>query len=77
MKKTLEHSRPVLIMELNRPALGRYGKDSQDIWKFFETIDYSIMGLTWSDQEPRTIKSIAELNHLCPPDGLIDIIAKS
>jgi FkbM family methyltransferase len=76
MEKTLEQSRPVLVMELNRPALEKYGKDSEDIWNFFKDINYKVAVLRWGEEEPESIKSLKELNKICPPNKLIDIVAQ-
>jgi len=76
MEWTIRHSRPKILMELNRPALGRFGKTVDDIWEFFGNISYKIAAFKhWEEQDPIPVESIEELKLLCPSDSLIDVLA--
>jgi FkbM family methyltransferase len=76
MQETIAQFRPKIIMELNRPALEYFGKTTNNIWDFFCNISYKIQAFEqWQETDPRPVKTIEELNLLCPPDSLIDIVA--
>jgi FkbM family methyltransferase len=75
MRETLESSQPIVIMELNRPALARYGADIADVWDFFAGLKYSLSMFQRERPDPLAIDDLHMLAALCPPDSLIDIVA--
>jgi FkbM family methyltransferase len=75
MRKTLESSHPIVIMELNRPALARYGVDSRQVWDFFARLRYSLSVFQHEQPDPLPIEDLHMLAELCPSDSLIDILA--
>jgi FkbM family methyltransferase len=75
MQRTLGLARPMVIMELNRPALARYGSDAGDVWRFFAGMDYSISVFQREHAEPRHVDTLEALTGFCPPDSLVDIVA--
>jgi FkbM family methyltransferase len=77
MKQAILRFRPMILMELNRPALGRFGKTLEDVWDFFRSISYMIEAFThWQEIDPTPVRSVEQLQRLCPADGLIDILAR-
>src|SRR5262249_11602542 len=42
MQQTIAQFRPKIIMELNRPALGYFGKTTDDVWDFSRNISYRV-----------------------------------
>jgi FkbM family methyltransferase len=76
MEQAIMQFRPKILMELNRPALERFGKTINDIWEFFVNISYKIEAFEhWEEADPKPVKSIQELKLLCPSDSLIDVLA--
>jgi FkbM family methyltransferase len=76
MVKAIMKFRPKILMELNRPALQRFGKTVDDIWEFFSNISYKIEAFKhWEEADPRPVESLEELKFLCPSDSLIDVLA--
>lgn len=76
MEQTIKQFRPKILMELNRPALERFGKTVDDIWEFFGNISYKIETFKqWEEKDPTPVESIKALKALCPSDSLIDILA--
>ena len=75
MRRTLESSRPIVIMELNRPALARYGADISDVWDFFAGLKYSVSMFQHEQPEPLPIDDLRTLAEFCPADSLVDILA--
>jgi FkbM family methyltransferase len=75
MRQTLESSHPIVIMELNRPALARYGADMADVWDFFAGLKYSVSMFRPDQADPLPIDDVDMLAELCPPDSLVDILA--
>lgn len=73
MQDTLIRSRPTIIIEVNRHCLRNYfDVDSYAIWDILATLGYSFEILI----NRRPITSLEELNKNCPPNGLIDLLAK-
>jgi hypothetical protein len=62
-------------MELNRPALTRYGADMSDVWDFLTGLNYSVSMFQREQPDPLPIDDLHMLGTLCPPDSLIDILA--
>jgi FkbM family methyltransferase len=75
MRQTLSSSHPIVIMELNRPALARYGADIGDVWDFFAGLTYSVSMFQRERPDPLPIRDVHMLAELCPSDSLIDILA--
>jgi FkbM family methyltransferase len=75
MRKTLESSHPIVVMELNRPALARYGADIGDVWDFFAGLKYSVSMFQREQPDLLPIDDVHQLAELCPSDSLIDILA--
>lgn len=76
MQQTIMQFRPKILMELNRPALERFGKTINDIWEFFDSISYKIAAFEhWQETDPGPVESLDELKVLCPSDSLIDVLA--
>ncbi len=76
MERTIRQSRPKILMELNRPSLGRFGKTVDDIWEFFGDVSYKIRAFKhWEEKDPTPVESLEKLKLMCPSDGLIDILA--
>jgi hypothetical protein len=76
MRRTLARFRPRILMEVNRPALASFAKDVGDIWRFFGGLSYRLEAFVPSQDGPRQpIPDLAEFERLCPPDGLIDMLA--
>ena len=75
MRQTLESSHPIVVMELNRPALARYGADMVDVWNFFAGLNYSLSMFQHEQPDPLPIADLQMLGQLCPPDSLIDVLA--
>ena len=75
MRETLESSHPIVVMELNRPALARYGADIGEVWDFFAGLKYSVSMFQREQPDPLPIDDVHMLAELCPPDSLIDILA--
>lgn len=76
MEHTIVRFRPKILMELNRPALERFGNTVDDVWNFFSKISYKLDAFKhWEETDPRPLESLQQLKHLCPSDSLIDILA--
>jgi FkbM family methyltransferase len=75
MRRTLERSRPVVVMELNRPALARYGAEAGDVWRFFAGLNYSMSVFQRELSDPQPVNTLEALTGFCPPDSLVDIVA--
>jgi FkbM family methyltransferase len=76
MKVSLERFRPKIVMELNRPALTRFDTSVADIWKFFSSRSYRLLAFKhWEEIDPLPVNSLKELEMLCPPDSLLDLLA--
>jgi FkbM family methyltransferase len=75
MQRTLECSRPTVVMELNRPALARYGSEAGDVWRFFAGLNYSVSVFQREHTEPQRLDTLEALTDLCPPDSLVDMVA--
>jgi FkbM family methyltransferase len=75
MHRTLRRSRPLVVMELNRPALARYGAEAGDVWGFFAGLNYSISVFQRDHADPQQVDTLEALTDLCPPDSLVDMVA--
>jgi FkbM family methyltransferase len=75
MRRTLQSSHSMVIMELNRPALARYGADIGDVWDFFAGLKYAVSMFQREQPDPLPIADVQMLAELCPSDSLIDILA--
>jgi FkbM family methyltransferase len=76
MEQTIMQFRPKILMELNRPALWRFGKTVDDVWDWFRSISYKIAAFKhWEEIDPKPVESLEELKLLCPSDSLIDVLA--
>lgn len=74
MLKTLQRSRPEVIIELNRGCLRSFfGKDTEDVWQPLTDLGYDIYIIPGN----KKIRRIEELNTICPKDGLVDLLATS
>ena len=78
MLHTIEKFRPRILMELNRPALKRFGNTIEDVWHFFSMVSYRIKVFEhWKETDPKPVDTLEDLNALCPPDSLIDVVAEA
>lgn len=76
MRETAMRFRPRIILELNRPALGRLGGTVEDVWRFFRDLSYKLLAFEhWKETDPVPVPSVERLMDLCPADGLIDALA--
>jgi FkbM family methyltransferase len=75
MRNTLQNFKPIMILELNRHNLRRfYNRDSKDYWDFFNEMGYKIHLIKDADSFEEMV-SAEQLNRVCPPNSLVDLIA--
>jgi len=73
MLRTLKKSKPLIVLELNRSCLRTfYGLDTQDIWNPLKAAGYEISVLS---NDIKRVDSIEQLNAICSPETLVDLIA--
>jgi FkbM family methyltransferase len=73
MVETLKRCHPTIVMEVNRYCLKSFfGKDTEDVWQPLTDLGYEISVIP----EGKRVRSIEELNVLCPSVGLVDILAE-
>ena len=76
MRRTIARFRPRMLLEVNRPALASFGKDAADIWHILGGLSYRLEAFVdGNDDSRQPIRNLPEFERLCPPDGLIDILA--
>jgi FkbM family methyltransferase len=76
MRHTIAHFRPRMLLEVNRPTLAQLGKEPADIWRLLSGLSYRLEAFVdWGHDSRQPIRNLPELERLCPPDGLIDILA--
>jgi FkbM family methyltransferase len=74
MVETLKRCHPAIIMEVNRRCLKSFfGKDAEDVWIQLTDLGYEISVIP----DGKRIESIEQLKVLCPPTGLVDILAEN
>lgn len=90
MAETLRNVKPIIVLEVNRHCLrGFWGVDSDAIWERLSSLDYDVLAfpeqVESSDKLPLvnmfgnmdllSVHNAETLASICPPDGLIDIVA--
>jgi FkbM family methyltransferase len=76
MRETLARFRPLMVMEVNRPALTACDATVDDVWDYFTDMGYGIRAFeAWKPCEPVPVRTLDELKAHCPEDSLIDILA--
>ena len=76
MEGTISRFRPRIIMEINRPRLDACDASIDDVWDYFQSHSYGVRAFQhWEERDPEPVATLQALKHLCPPDGLIDIVA--
>ena len=76
MQGTLSRFRPRIVMEINRPRLDACDATIDDVWDYLQNHSYGVSVFQeWQERDPEPVGTLQALKHLCPPDGLIDIVA--
>jgi FkbM family methyltransferase len=76
MRGTLERLRPVIVMEINRPALSAFESTVDEVWTLLDEMAYRVLAFDqWKEREPIPVETLDDLKRLCPPDCLLDIVA--